>query len=250
VNGRMIAMATFSRDDVSTHHEEHGSGFPVLLLAPGGMRSAVPFWDNAPWNPVEQLAGDYRVIAMDQRNAGGSHAPVTGAEGWDTYAADQLALLDHLGVERCHVVGMCIGGSFILNLLRTAPGRFASAVAMQPIGLDGNREAFEEMFDAWAGEIAAEHPEAGDATWAAYRSAMYGGDDPLFSVPSAELAAIANPILVLCGDDRFHPRSASELLAGTAPHARLVQRWKDEADRPAAQATVAGFLAEHTPTAS
>lgn len=240
-------MTTFSHGEATIRFEEHGSGFPVLLLAPGGMRSAVPFWDNAPWHPVEQLASGYRVIAMDQRNAGGSRAPVTGEEGWDTYAADQLALLDHRGVERCHVVGMCIGGAFIVNLLRRAPERFAAAVAMQPIGLDGNRDSFGEMFDAWREEIADDHPEAGDAEWAGYRTAMYGGDEPLFSVPSAVLSSIPHPILVLRGDDRFHPRSASELLVREAPGATLVEYWKGEADRPAARTAVTGFLAAHSP---
>lgn len=243
----MCAMATFTRGDVTIHHEDNGSGFPVLLLAPGGMRSAIPFWDNAPWHPITQLADSYRVIGMDQRNAGRSRAPVTGAEGWGSYATDQLALLDHLGIRRCHVVGMCIGGSFIVNLLRSAPDRFAAAVAMQPIGLDGNRDAFEEMFDGWAAEIAPDHPEADAGTWARYRSSMYGGDHPLFSVPTAELASIAHPMLVLRGDDRFHPRSASELLAREVPDATLVERWKGEADRPAARSAVDRFLAEHTP---
>ncbi|HVL82877.1 MAG TPA: alpha/beta hydrolase [Pseudonocardia sp.] len=241
-------MATFTRDDTTIHYEEYGAGFPVLLIAPGGMRSAIGAWANAPWHPVEQLAPRYRVIAMDQRNAGASVGPITASDGWGTYTADQLALLDHLGVRRCHVLGMCIGGSYIVNLLRTAPERFVAAVVLQPIGLDGNRGAFHEMFDAWAADLADARPEIDPATWVGFRDGMYGGDEPLFSVPTAQLAEIATPLLVLMGDDRFHPQSASRLLAGTAPNARLVQRWKDPADRPAARAAVEEFLAAHTPT--
>ena len=61
-------MPVFKRDDVELYYEEHGTGFPVLLIAPGGMRSAVSFWERTPWNPIDQLAPHYRVIAMDQRN--------------------------------------------------------------------------------------------------------------------------------------------------------------------------------------
>jgi pimeloyl-ACP methyl ester carboxylesterase len=58
-------MPVFKRDDVELYYEEHGTGFPVLLIAPGGMRSAVSFWERTPWNPIDQLAPHYRVIAMD-----------------------------------------------------------------------------------------------------------------------------------------------------------------------------------------
>jgi hypothetical protein len=48
-------MPTFESDDVSIYYEEQGSGFPILLIAPGGMRSTISAWTNSPWNPVEQL---------------------------------------------------------------------------------------------------------------------------------------------------------------------------------------------------
>ncbi|GAA5145337.1 hypothetical protein GCM10023321_03060 [Pseudonocardia eucalypti] len=235
------------RDDATIHYEEHGAGFPILALSPGGMRSTADYWEKVPWSPVRSLAGDYRVITMDQRNAGSSTAPVTGREGWPTYTADQLALLDHLGIERCHVVGMCIGGPFLLGLLRAAPERFARVVALQPIGLDGNREAFHEMFDGWRDELAPNHPEATEEAWAAYRSAMYDTEDVLFSVPVSFLSTIGQPLLVLRGNDQYHPASASELLAASVPGARLVRRWKEPEHLPSATAAIAAFLTERRP---
>jgi pimeloyl-ACP methyl ester carboxylesterase len=232
-------VATFRRDGAVLHYSEHGSGFPVLALAPGGMRSAAAFWERAPWNPVAELAGSHRVIVMDQRNAGASTAPVTGLETWATYTADHLALLDHLGVDEFAVAGMCIGGPFVLGLLQAAPARVTRAVVLQSIGLDGNRAAFHEMFDGWSAEIAADHPEAGPAEWAAYRAAMYDVDDVLFSVPTAVLPTITAPVLVLQGDDLYHPRSASRLIAESVPGARFVERWKDD---PSLPATIAEFL--------
>jgi pimeloyl-ACP methyl ester carboxylesterase len=237
------AVPVLQRDDATIHYDVHGAGFPVLALAPGGMRSAGSYWEQVPYNPVKELAGDYRVITMDQRNAGSSTAPVTGREGWDTYAQDQLAVLDHLGIERCHLVGMCIGGPFILSLLHTAPDRFARAVVLQSIGLDDNRDAFRDMFDTWMTDLAPAHPEADSGNWAAYRSSLYEGEDALFSVPESVLPTITTPILVLQGDDQYHPRSASRLLASSVPDAQFVERWKDPEHLPTATATIAEFLA-------
>jgi hypothetical protein len=41
-------MPIFKRDAIELSYEEHGTGFPVSLIAPGGMRSAVPFWAHTP----------------------------------------------------------------------------------------------------------------------------------------------------------------------------------------------------------
>ena len=66
----MSGMANFQTNGADIHYDEYGEGFPVLLIAPGGMKSEVSFWNSTPWNPIEQLRGAFRVIAMDQRNAG------------------------------------------------------------------------------------------------------------------------------------------------------------------------------------
>lgn len=235
-------MPVFERGDVELYYEEHGEGFPVLLIAPGGMQSAVGFWENTPWNPIEHLSGDYRVIAMDQRNAGRSSAPVTGADGWHTYTADQLALLDHLGVDRFHVAGMCIGGPYIAGLIEAAPERVASAVVFQPIGLDGNREAFYEMFDSWAAGLRAAHPGVSDDEWASFRSNMYDGEF-LFNVDRAFMASCATPMLVLLGSDLYHPESTSREMAELAPNAQLIERWKEPEHHGAAKAAIETLLA-------
>ncbi|MDQ2874022.1 MAG: hypothetical protein M3Y33_04080 [Actinomycetota bacterium] len=47
---------------------EQGAGFPMLTLAPGGMRSGVSLWEAAAINPLTAYVGQYKMIAMDQRN--------------------------------------------------------------------------------------------------------------------------------------------------------------------------------------
>ncbi|MFV0523731.1 MAG: alpha/beta fold hydrolase [Acidimicrobiales bacterium] len=236
-------MATFEHDGATIHYEEHGTGFPVLLIAPGGMRSAIPLWDNAPWNPITELSNRYRVIAMDQRNAGASSGPVRPDDGWDTYTGDQLALLDHLGIDEFAVLGMCIGGAYIMNLIRHAPDRVVAGVMLQPIGLEDNRDAFNDMFDAWAEAIRGDHPDMTDDDWAAFRAHMYGGDAELFTATASDVAKVETPLLVLMGDDHYHPASASRLVAEAAPNATLIEEWKEGDARGDAMAAVDGFLA-------
>ncbi|HCB36810.1 MAG TPA: alpha/beta hydrolase [Acidimicrobiaceae bacterium] len=239
-------MANFVRDGVDLHYDVHGSGFPLLLIAPGGMRSAAEAWESTPWNPATELSDRYRVITMDQRNAGESSAPVAGDDTWDTYTGDQLALLDHLGVDRFHVAGMCIGGPYIMGLIKAAPERVVSGTIIQPIGLDDNRGAFYGMFNEWADDLRPERPDTSDAEWTSFRSNMYDGEF-LFNVDPDFVAGVRTPLLVLMGDDLFHPQSISRAIASLAPNAELIESWSDGADRTAAMARCAEFLDEHTP---
>jgi pimeloyl-ACP methyl ester carboxylesterase len=235
-------VAFLERGPVRLHYEVEGEGDPVLLLAPGGMRSANDIWNRQPWNPRTALVGEHRLIGMDQRNAGASVAPVSAADDWATYAGDQLAVLDHLGIEECHLVGMCIGGPFIMGLLTAAPGRFRSAVVLQPVGIDDNADVLRGMFDGWATEIAPEHPEADVATWRSFRENMWSGDFVL-TATREQVAACPTPMLVFLGDDQYHPQSVSRELASLAPRATLVEQWKDDEVLEQTDATIRGFLA-------
>jgi len=240
-------MPVYQRDGASIYYEEHGSGFPILLIAPGGMRSAISFWESTPWNPIEQLSGSYRVVAMDQRNAGQSTAPVTAADGWQTYTADQLGLMDHLGIDRFHVAGMCIGGPYSLGLIEAAPERVASATLFQTIGRDGNADAFYAMFDDWATPLQASMSDADAGAFSAFRENMYGGDKVLFNVDETFVAQCRTPLLVLMGDDLYHPQSSSRLVAENAPNVEFIEQWKEGAAREQAMTAFADFLARHTP---
>ena len=239
-------MSIFTRGDVKLYYEEYRKGFPLLLIAPGGMRSAVSFWDKVAWNPIADLAEHYRVIAMDQRNAGNSTAPIRETDSWHVYTEDQLALMDHLSIDRFHVAGMCIGGSYSMGLIQAAPKRVTSAVLFQPIGMHNNQQAFFDMFDGWAKEMKPQHPETSDSAFESFKKSMYGGDF-LFNVSRDFVSRCEAPLLVLLGNDQYHPQETSRDIVALAKKATLIEKWKEPENQPAAKRAVLQFLAEHTP---
>jgi pimeloyl-ACP methyl ester carboxylesterase len=249
-------MPNLERDGLELRYWIDGRGYPLMLFAPGGMNSIARMWRESPaapgqpmpWiDPTAVLADDFRVISMDQRNAGGSSGPVSGDDGWHTYTADHLALLDELGIGSTHVMGGCIGSSYALALCQAAPGRVSAAVLQNPIGLTPeNRALFLDMFDRWADERATHlDPAARDR----FKTRMFGGDF-VFSVDREFVRTCPVPLLVLAGNDEFHPTAVAEEIASLAPHAELVLEWAGP-DRKAATATrVRQFLLAHTPTPS
>jgi pimeloyl-ACP methyl ester carboxylesterase len=246
-------MGTFVDGSVSLHYDIEGDGYPVLLLAPGGMRSHNDLWNSMPWNPRAALSDSYRLIGMDQRNAGQSTAPISAADSWSTYATDQLALLDHLGVEHCHVLGMCIGGPFVMALLTTAPERFTSAVMLQPAGVDATADGpgngpMREMYAQWADATAANHPEATEDDFASFGDNMWAGEFVL-TATREQIATCDTPMLVMMGNDQYHPQSVSREIAALAPHATLIEQWKEPEFLDQTDATIKRFLTEQTPSA-
>ena len=88
---------------ISLYYEIHGSGHPVLLIS--GLNA-----DNASWSGVcSRLAKDFRVILFDNRGSGRSDTPDKRYSIRDM-ADDAIGLLDHLRIERCHIVGHSMGG--------------------------------------------------------------------------------------------------------------------------------------------
>ena len=156
-------MPSFEHHGARIYYEEFGHGFPILTFAPAGLQSTIAVWSepSAPINPMTEFADKFRVIAMDQRNAGGqSRAPINAQDGWDSYTSDHIALLDQLRIDRCHLYGQCIGGSLIMNMLKHHPERVQSAVMAQPIGRVGPMAPGRPArFDGWA-ETLKDHPEA------------------------------------------------------------------------------------------
>lgn len=240
-------MPDMTHGDVTIHYEEYGSGYPLLLFAPGGMRSSIEFWNKSPFDPTVELASDFRVIAMDQRNAGESRGPVQASDGWETYTGDHLALLDHLGISRCHLMGGCIGSSYCLGLIQAAPERVTAAVLQNPIGLSpANRELFYGMFDSWAEDLGGRRPELDKGAFAPFRQRMYGGDF-VFNVTRDFVRSCTKPLLILAGNDEFHPAATSEEISRLAPNAEIIRSWKTPNVVGAAVERVREFLKSNRP---
>ena len=242
-------MPSIQHHGASIYYEEFGQGFPILTFAPAGLQSIIDVWNgpSAPLNPTTEFAPSFRVIAMDQRNAGGqSRAPITAQDGWHTYAADHIALLDHLKIDRCHLYGQCIGGSFIFSLLKAQPQRIASAVLAQPIGRVGPmKPGRAARFDAWAKSLGNDHPEATEQVLNALHQNLYGPGF-VYSVDRAFVSGCRTPCLVLAGNDEAHPFPISEEVAKLLPDAELITEWKTGAALESAKVRIKEFLTKRT----
>lgn len=114
----------FDSDGARIHYIEKGSGEPVVLLH--GYSGNVGDWLAA--GVFQDLAKDYRVIAFDARGHGKSDKPHDVAAYGSEMALDVPRLLDHLGIERAHIVGFSMGSRVMGRVMVSHPDRFLSAV--------------------------------------------------------------------------------------------------------------------------
>jgi pimeloyl-ACP methyl ester carboxylesterase len=242
--------------DGEIYYEEFGQGFPVLCFAPGSLRSHIDYWHCSPkdpskppnaMDPTADLAADFRIIAMDQRNAGRSRAPVRPTDGWDTYARDHIALLDHLGIARCHTLGACIGVSFCLKLCELVPQRIASAALMQPIGRVPENIAYtkRETAENWGLGMCKTNPTLDLADIIALGSRMFETEF-VHSVTREFVAGCRTPMLLMPGTDTAHPAAISDEVLRLAPNIEYLKVWKNEGRAYSALCT-RDFLRRNTP---
>jgi pimeloyl-ACP methyl ester carboxylesterase len=248
-------MPVFKRADAEIYYEVYGSGYPLLLFAPGGLRSQLAFWRHspsnpeapAPWmNPMVDLASRFTVIGMDQRNAGQSHGKVTAADGWRTYAGDHLALMDSLGHRQFHVMGGCIGSSYCLTLCELAPERITAAVLQNPIGLHENRATWDEAVSGFAKTMLDRDPTLTAEVIQKFGHNMFGGDF-VFSVSRDFVGRCRTPLFLQPGSDTPHPAATSAEIARLAPNLEIQKDWKGPEHRAEAIRRVTEFLVRHTP---
>ena len=174
---------------VRIHYDEAGSGFPLMLLPGGGLNSTISFFTgNSPFNAIEEFKGQYRCITADLRNAttGQSTGPVEVDRPWESYADDQLGLMDHLGIDKFMVMGFCIGGPFIWSLLKRAPNRVVAAVLAQPVGWrpEMRDPKYPGVFwRTWGPTLTAQRPDITMATTDRFVTRMFETDpDFVFTV--------------------------------------------------------------------
>lgn len=246
-------MPVLELDDAEIYYEEFGEGYPILLFAPGGMRSRLEMWhapEDGParvWNDwTEILSATYRVIAMDQRNAGRSKGAMEADHGWHTYTGDQLALMDHLNIAKFHTLGGCIGTSFCFSMGRIAPSRISAAVLQNPIGVHPEHPTyFPDSFADWARDQGADRPALDEAAVMAFGQNLWGGDF-VFCVDRGFVGRWRTPALVLPGNDRPHPAVIGQEVAELLPNAECLPDWKGPDHLDAQRDKVLEFLARHT----
>jgi pimeloyl-ACP methyl ester carboxylesterase len=251
-------MGIYEKGPVRIRYEEHGSGFPLLMIAGGGLNSSIKsLVGMSPFQPIEEFKNEYRCIAFDLRNANGGESvgPLEVDRPWDMHTDDQLGLMDHLGIDKFMVLGFCIGGPFIWNLLQRAPDRIVAAVLAQPSG--SRPEMRDHFYDnnmkGWAPQLTARRPEITMETAEKFLTKMYRTDaDFVFTVKRDFVAKCQTPVLILPDDVPAHPYAVAMECAMLAPNAEVSMfPWKEPKERiPLAVRQIRSFLRAHRPDAS
>ena len=248
-------MPLFKRPDAEIHYEVYGSGFPILLYAPGGLKSQLNYWKASPadpnqpaaWmNPMVALADKFTVIGMDQRNAGKSVADVRPEHGWHTFAEDHFALMDHLGFGKFHVMGGCIGGSYCFEAIEHDPSRIGAAVLQNPIGLWENRDVWDAAIKGYGETVRARDPLIAQETIDSFGKNMFGGEF-VFSVTRDFVKDCRTPLLLQPGTDKAHPAKTSDEIAALAPNVEVQKDWRGPTYLEESIRRVRAFLEKHTP---
>jgi len=246
-------MSFYEKGPVRIYFEEAGSGFPLLLIAGGGLNSTISnFTRTAPFNPIEEFKGEYRCIAADLRNAndGQSSGPLEIDRPWDSHADDQLGVMDHLGINKFMVMGFCIGGPFIWNLLKRAPDRIVAAVLAQPVGFRPEKPTllYDGSMTGWGPELTKRRPDITMEMVEKYLTRMYRTNpDFVFTVTRDFVRNCQTPALILPDDVPAHPYAVAMETAMLAPNAEVsVFPWKEPKERIAlAVRQIRSFLRAH-----
>jgi pimeloyl-ACP methyl ester carboxylesterase len=246
-------MPFYEKGNVRIHYQETGSGFPLLLIAGGGLNSTIAGL-NTPFDVIGEFKRDYRCIAADLRNAntGQSSGPLEVDRPWDSYTDDHLGVMDHLGIDRFMVMGFCIGGPFIWNLLRRAPNRVVAAVLAQPSGFRPEMPElfYENNMKGWGPALVARRPEIPMATVDRFLTKMYRTNpDFVFTVTRDFVKSCRTPVLILPDDIPAHPYKVAMEAALLAPNSEVsIYPWKEPPERiPLAIRHMRSFLKAHQP---
>ena len=251
------AMSFYENGPVRIHYEEAGSGFPLLVIAGGGLNSTIAGLATHPFNPIEEFQGEYRCIAADLRNAnrGQSSGPLEIHRPWDAHTDDHLAVMDHLGIDKFMVLGFCIGGPFIWNLMRRAPNRVVAAVLAQPSGWSPETPNlfYDNNMTGWGPEFVTRRPEITMEMVDSFLTKMYRTDaDFVFTVTRDFVRESQTPVLILPDDIPAHPYAVAMEVAMLAPRSEVSMfPWKEPKERiPLAVRQIRSFLRAHRPASA
>jgi len=242
----------YEKGSVRIRYQEAGSGFPLLLIAGGGLNSRMAGLVTSPFNPIEEFKGEYRCIFADLRNANGgeSSGPLEIDRPWDSYTDDHLGLMDHLGIDKFMVLGFCIGGPFIWNLLKRAPARVVAAVPAQPVGFRPEMPSllYDGGMTGWGPELVKRRPDITMETVEKFLTKMFRTNpDFVFTVTRDFVRNCQKPVLIMPDDIPAHPYAVAMECAMLAPKAEVsIYPWKEPKERiPLAVRQIRSFLRAH-----
>ncbi len=244
----------FEKGPVRIHYEEVGSGFPLLCIAGGGLNSALTSLHSGPFDPMKEFGNEFHCVGADLRNAipGQSTGPLDVNRPWDSHTDDQLALMDHVGANKFMVIGFCIGGPFIWNLLKRAPDRVVGAVLAQPVGFRPEMPTVlqDGSLMGWGPDLVKRRPDITMDMIRQYVDNMYTKRaDFVFTVDRNFVRNCQTPVLIMPDDIPAHPYKVAMEAAMLAPKSEVsMYPWKDPKERiPIAVRQVHSFLRAHTP---
>ena len=162
--------------------------------------------------------------------------------------------MDHLGIDKFMVLGFCIGGPFIWNLLKRAPDRIGAGVLAQP---SGSRPEMRDLFydgnmKGWGPELIKRRPDIAMETVEKFLTSMYRTNaDFVFTVSRDFVRNCKTPVLILPDDIPQHPYAVAMESAMLAPNAEVSMfPWKEPKERiPLAIRQIRSFLRAHRPAA-
>lgn len=227
-----------TRDDAEIYYEVHGSsGDPLILLA--GQANTHHWWDAV----RPDFEGVRRIVVLDWRGTGNSAKPDDDSYSTRGFAADVLAVLDHLGIDRADVYGTSMGGRVAQWLAADHPGRVRALVlgctspggehgiergaevrrALSQPDADAARRTLLELM--YTPTYLATHPgpfhTVGDPTMPNHARRRHLRASAQHDAWDALPRIIAPTLVVHGSDDRFNPTANAALLAHRIPDARM-----------------------------
>ena len=245
----------YQRGNVRIRYEETGNGFPLLLIAGGGLNNSTiaGIRNGNPFNTLDAFKAEFRCIYADLRNSSGqSTGPLEIDRPWDSYTDDHIGLMDHLGIDKFMVLGFCIAGPFIWNLMKRAPNRVAAAVPAQPVGFRPELPTalYDSQTKGWVEPLLKRRPDITRQQADQFLTRMFRANpDFVFTVTRDFVKSCQTPVLVLPDDTAGHSYAAAIESAMLAPKGQLsMYPWKDTPEKiPLAVRHVRSFLLSHRP---
>ena len=240
-------MPTAKVGDVNLHYEVSGKGEPLVLIM--GYVAHSGWW----FRQIPVLSQKYMVVAFDNRGTGRSDKP-DASYTTEMMAGDLAGLLEHIGIDAAHILGVSLGGMIAQHFVLNYPQKAISLIlgcttCGGPHGIIPDVEALQVLFDMgriqkltpeerirktlpflWSQEFIDSNPEINEQfidkvveyvtplqTYTRQTEAIKGHDT------YERLPDIKVPTLVIAGDaDRLVPVENSRLLASRIPGAELV----------------------------